>query len=63
MSGPVSNRLREAIASRDCALGLLDTARGYRQINRPDEVARLVKRLRAEWRRYLREMKDHHYEQ
>lgn len=45
-----------AEACRDCALGLIRTARQWKAQNRPDEVARLVNNARWYWRRYLWEI-------
>lgn len=45
-----------AEACRDCARGLIQTARQWKAQNRPDEVARLVNSARWYWRRYLWEI-------
>lgn len=45
-----------AMALHDAARGLLRTARQWKAMNRPDEVARLVKIARWYWRRYRMEM-------
>ncbi len=42
-----------ALACRECALGLLKTAREWKAANRPDEVKRLVRNARWYWRHYL----------
>lgn len=43
-------------ACRDCAFGLLQTAREHKAMNQPREVARLVTNARWYWRKYLQEM-------
>lgn len=45
-----------AEACRDCARGLLDTARKQRAMGQPDEVARLVRNARWYWQRYIWEI-------
>lgn len=47
---------RYAEACRDCARGLIATAREWKARNRPDEVARLVKNARWYWRWYVTEI-------
>lgn len=44
-----------AEACRDCARGLIRTAREWKLAGRPDEVARLVRNARWYWHRYLLE--------
>ena len=41
-----SNTARQIAAFRDAAYGLLNTAREWKQMGRPDEVRRLVKSAR-----------------
>lgn len=53
-------RDRYAKAFRDAAFGLLRTAREYRDMNRPDEVARLVKSARWHWAQYRMENMSWH---
>ena len=43
---------REALAHRDCARGLLRTAREQKAMNNPAEVTRLVETARWHWLRY-----------
>ena len=45
-----------AEACRDCARGLIETAREWKKEGRPDEVARLVTSARWYWRRYIWEI-------
>lgn len=45
-----------AEACRDCARGLIETAREWKKEGRPDEVARLVTNARWYWRRYIWEI-------
>ena len=45
-----------AEACRDCARGLIETARDMKAEGRPDEVARLVTNARWYWRRYIWEI-------
>lgn len=46
-------------ACRDCAFGLLRTAREYRVMGNEREVARLVYASRFYWRLYKQEMAYH----
>lgn len=45
-----------ALALRDCARGLLNTARQERQRGNVSAVARLVKSARFHWHWYIREL-------
>lgn len=45
-----------ALALRDCARGLLKTAREVKQDGNHSESARLAKRARFHWHWYLREI-------
>ena len=45
-----------ASACRDCAFGLLRTAREYREMGNEREVARLVNSARFYWRMYKQEI-------
>lgn len=47
-----------AAACRDCALGLLRTARIYKEIGCPDDVARLVQNARWYWHSYLTKIRE-----
>lgn len=47
-----------ARACRDCAYGLLRTAREYREMKNEREVTRLVRNARWYWRLYRQEI-DH----
>lgn len=44
-----------ALACRDCALGLLKTARDVKRSGNAVEVARLIANARWYWRRFLLE--------
>lgn len=45
-----------ALACRDCAFGLLRTAREYRDMGNWSEVARLINAARFYWRMYRQEI-------
>jgi hypothetical protein len=45
-----------ALACRDCALGLLNTARYAKSYGNTREVIRLVNKARWYWRRYILEI-------
>jgi hypothetical protein len=45
-----------ALACRDCALGLLRTARYVKETGNTREVVRLVNNSRWYWKRYLMEV-------
>lgn len=45
-----------ALACRDCALGLLRTARDAKSYGNTKEVVRLVNNARWYWKRYLMEI-------
>lgn len=47
---------KHAEACRDCARGLIRTAREWKASGRPDEVARLVRNARWHWRWYIMEI-------
>ncbi|WP_287323761.1 hypothetical protein [Mesorhizobium sp.] len=47
-----------SLACRDCALGLLQTAREAKKYGNTREVARLVNNARFYWRRYIWELQQ-----
>lgn len=47
-----------ALACRECALGLLNTARDVKRDGKVNEVIRLVNNSRWYWRRYIWELQQ-----